>query len=208
MERHVFALNVYRTAAALRHFKAVAQQGKTGHVSTAVDAVLDHDVAGCLVQRSHLAVDTLHHSIRNQTGLGSSGQYPHTQRLCQHQHIAGFGAAVGQNLFRMDKAGHGKSIDRLCAVDRMPAGNDSACLIGFIVAAPQQLLYHFRCHGLRQAQNVQGQLRFTTHGIYIADGVSRSDLPIEKRVIYNGRKEIGGLHQRCVLVQIVDTGIV
>ena len=108
----------------------------------------------------------------------------------------------------MDEAGHGQTVDRLRAVDGVAAGDDGAGLIGLVVAAPQQLLHHVLGHGLRQAQDVQRQLRLTAHGVDIADGIGRGDLPVQEGVVHDGREEVGGLHQRRVLIQIIDTGVV
>ena len=108
----------------------------------------------------------------------------------------------------MDKAGHSQTVDRFRTVDGVASGDDGTGLVGFVVAAAQQLLHHVLGHGLRQAQNVQRQLRLAAHGVDVADGVGRSDLSVEERIIHDGREEIGGLHQRRVFVQIVDAGVI
>ena len=108
----------------------------------------------------------------------------------------------------MDKAGHGQAVNGLRAVDGVAAGDDGAGLVGLVVAAPQQLLHHLSGHGLRQAQDVQRQPGLAAHGVHVADGVGRGDLPVQERIVYDRREEVGGLHQRRILVQIVDAGVV
>ena len=142
--------------AALRHLEAVAQQGKARHVGAAVDAVLDHDVPGRLVQRGHLAVDALHHLIRHQIRLGGGGQHAHAP-------AASSAAARRRDVRRCwsGSSADGRSRtrpDRRWAprLDGVAAGDDGPGLVGLVVAAPQQLLHRVLRHGLRQAQDGSG----------------------------------------------------
>ena len=208
MEGHVFGADVYRAAAALGHLEAVAQQGEARHIGAAVDAVFHHDVPRRLVQRGHLAVDAVHHAAVHQSRFGGGGQYAHAQRLGQNQHVAGLRAAVGQDAAGMHETGHRQTVDRFRAVNGVAAGDDDASLIGLVIAAPQQLLHHIGGHGLGDAHDVQRQLRLAAHGVYVADGIGRGDLPIQEGIVHDRREEIRGLHQRRILVQIVHAGVV
>ena len=93
-------------------------------------------------------------------------------------------------------------------VDGVSAGDDDARFIGLVVAAPQQLLHHVGRHGFWDAHDVQRQLRLTAHGVYVADGVGRGDLAVQEWIVHDRRKEVGGLYQRRILVQIVHAGVV
>ena len=158
MEGHVAALDVHGAAAALGHLEAVAQQGEARHIGAAVDPVFHHDIPGGPVQGGHLAIDPVHHRRLRQPRLGGGGQHAHAQGLGQQQDVPGLCAAVGQHPPGVHEAGHGQAVNRLRAVDGVSPGDDGPGLIGLVVSAPQQLLDHLPGHGLRQAQDVQGQL--------------------------------------------------
>ena len=208
MEGDVPALDVHGAAAALGHLEAVAQQGKARHIGAAVNPVFHHDIPGGPVQGGHLAIDPVHHRRLRQPRLGGSGQHAHAQRLGQQQDVPGPGPAVGQDAPGVHEPRHRQPINGLRPVDGVAAGDDGPGLIGLVIPAPQQLLHHVLGHGLRQAQDVQGQLGLPAHGVHIADGVGRGDLSIQEGIVHNRREKVRGLHQGRVLVQVIHAGVV
>ena len=200
--------DVQGAAAALGHLEAVAQQGEAGHIGAAVHRVVHQHIPGCLVQGGHLPVDALQHRRFHQLRLGGGGDDPHAQRLCEQQHVAGSGAAVGEHLIRVDKARHRQAVDGLGPVDGMPAGDDRPRLVGLGVAAPQDLVYRVLVHGFGQAHDVQRGAGLAAHGVHVAQGIGRRDLAEEIWVIHDGREKVRGLHQGHLVGDYIDAGIV
>ena len=208
MEGNLAGPDVDGAAAPLCHFKAVAQQGEAGDVRTAVDRITDHNIPGRFVQRGHLPPDAFQNRLLHQIRLGGRGQNAHAQGLGEDQRVPGPGAAVFQDRLGMHKAGYGQSVNGLCTVDRVPAGDDGPRLIGLGVASPQDLLHGGGLHPLRNTHDVQGQLGFRAHGVDVAHGIGRRDLPVKERIVHNGGEKVGGLDQRHRIADGVDAGVV
>ena len=67
---------------------------------------------------------------------------------------------------------------------------------------------HLLGHLRRYGHNVQGDLGGGAHGVNIADGIGRRDLPEHKRVIHNGREEIQRLHDRQIVADAVHRRVI
>ena len=99
--------------AALGHLEAVAQQAEAGDIGAGVNLMAHHHVTGGLIQGGHHAVGEGEGVLVQQVGLGGAGQHADADGLGQHQHIAGPGGGVGQQLVWVDKAGDGQAVLRL-----------------------------------------------------------------------------------------------
>ena len=208
MIRHPAALNVDGHAAPLRHLIAVAHERKARHIRAAVDAEAQHDIPRGLVERRHLAVELLQQRLLHQIGFCRRRDDADAERLCQDQRVARLRVRVGQHLFRMDEARHGQAVDRLRAVDRMPAGDDGPGLIRLVIAAAQDLAHGVAVHLVGQTHHVQRQLRLAAHRIDITQRVRRRNLPVEERVIDDRRKEVCCLYDGDVVRDLVDARVV
>src|SRR5262249_11679256 len=58
------------------------------------------------------------------------------------------------------------------------------------------------------ADDVEGSLRDAAHGVDIAQRVGRSDLAVKIGVVDHGRKKIDRLHERNVIAEPVDAGVI
>ena len=76
------------------------------------------------------------------------------------------------------EAGDRQAVNGPSAMNGMSAGNDGACLINLVVAAPQQLPDRVGAHRFGQAEDIERQLGFTAHGIDAAQSLGRGNLPI------------------------------
>ena len=208
MEGYPVCIDMDRYAAALGHLIAVSQQGKTGHVRTAVHRIFYHDIPCFFVQGLHLQADPFQDRRLRHLGFCGCHQNPDPKRLCQNQVISRSGAAVCQNPVRMHKSGHGQAVKRLRSVDRMSAGNDRSRLIGFLITATKNLLYGMGVHLLRNAHQIKRQLRLPSHGIDVAQRIGCRNLAVHKRIIHDRRKKVRRLHQGQLIVQPVDAGVV
>ena len=90
----------------------------------------------------------------------------------------------------------------------MSARNDHAGLIGLVVSAAQDLPDPFLFHGFRHAQDIQGQPRFSAHGVDIRNRIGRGNLTEQVRIVHDRRKEIHRLDQRRFIIDDIDAGVV
>ena len=74
--------------------------------------------------------------------------------------------------------------------------------------AAQDLPQHVQIHALGEADKIQCRFDLTAHGVDIAQGIGRGNLPKGIGVINHRREEIHRLHQGNVLGNAVDGSIV
>ena len=63
-------------------------------------------------------------------------------------------------------------------------------------------------HIRRDGHDIQAQLRLTTHGIHVAQGIGSCDLAKQIGVIRNGRKKIHRLHQCQLIRDFIDRCVI
>ena len=78
----------------------------------------------------------------------------------------------------------------------------------FFGTAAQDLPQHVQIHALGEADKIQCRFDLTAHGVDIAQGIGRGNLPEGIGVIDHRREEIHRLHQGNVLGDAVDGSIV
>jgi hypothetical protein len=79
----------------------------------------------------------------------------------------------------------------------------------FFQTALQYFLQDGFSHGLfREPDDIHGRERPAAHGVHIAEGVGRGDLPETVWVVDDGREKIQGLNQGQIVPNFIDTGIV
>ena len=128
--------------------------------------------------------------------------------LCQNQNVSRLCTGIGQYPLRMHKARDRQTVDRLRAVDGVPAGDDCACFIRLVVAAAQNLAHSFIVHRVRQAHDVERQLRRAAHGVDVAERVRRGNLPVQERVVHNRREKVRRLDDCRVVTDDIDACVV
>ena len=155
-----------RASAALGHLVAVPEKRKARDVRTGMHRVSQHDLRGIAVERRHLVVDPLQHIVADETiAFGRGRQDADAERFRQDQYVAGPRAAVRQHARGIHEAGDREAVDRLGAVDRVAAGDDRAGLIGLVVAAAEDFLDRFLIHLVRDAHDVERELRRSAHRV-------------------------------------------
>ena len=108
----------------------------------------------------------------------------------------------------MHEPRHGKTVFWLIVMDAMPARNERARFIDFVISAAQHGMHGLHGHGFRDGHYVEAKLRFPTHGIHIRKRVGGSDLPKQVRVIGNRREKVHRLHQRERIADAVNRGVI
>ena len=166
------------------------------------------DVPGLPVQGAELPVNPLHQFRLRELRLGRCGDDADAEGLRKDQHVSRLRAAVGPDPLRVHEAADRKPVNRLCSVNGMSAGDDGAGLIGLVVAAPQNFLDGLLLHAVGNAHDVEAELRLAAHGINIAEGIGRRDLPVKEGIVHNRRKKVRGLDQCPFLVQKINAGVI
>ena len=108
----------------------------------------------------------------------------------------------------MDIAGDAQAVFRLIVLNGVAPGNDAARLHSLLVAALQNFPDGLLRETAGDAQQVHRHGRPSPHGIHVAEGVGRSDLPKPEGVIHNGGEEIHGMNGGDLVGNAVNTGVV
>ena len=194
--------------AALRHFQQMPHRAEAGHVRAGVDAILDHDVARGLVQRGHHAIGKTGRLVADQPGLHAGGQHADADRLREENDVTRLRAGVRQNAVGMHKARHGEAVFRLVVKDAVATRDECSGLIDLVIAAAQNVVHDLPGHVLRDGHDVQRKLRLAAHGVDVREGVRRGDRAEGIRVVGDGRKKIDRLHERQLVGDLIDRGVV
>ena len=75
-------------------------------------------------------------------------------------------------------------------------------------AARQNLTGNLNAQTARDAQQVHGMARSSTHGVYVRQRVCRRDLAKQERVVDHRWEEVDGLHEAQILPYAEDARIV
>ena len=169
---------------------------------------MHHCVTRAAVERCH----ELHG--KRLTGLGQKlrlcrrRQNADAERLCQKQHVTLLRARVREHLVRVDKARDGETILRLVVENGVPTRDERACLVDLVVSAAQKRVYSLLRHVGGNGHDVQAELRLAAHCVDVGQGVCRGDLAEGIRVVGDGREKVHSLHQRQLVRDLIDRGVV
>ena len=187
----------------------MAQQAEAGHIRTGMDfRALQHGFRRLVVQLRHGANKPVILRRIQQIRLCSGGQYAGSQRLGQHQRVAGSCAHVPQHPVRADIARDAQAVFRLIVLNGMAAGNHAAGLHRLLVAALQNSADSLLGETARHTQQIHGHGGPSAHGVHIAEGVGRGDLAEPEGIVHNGGEEIHGVDGGDLIGDPIDAGIV
>jgi len=130
-------------------------------------------------------------------------------RIGQEDFVSRAESLFREDLFRMDHARHGQAILQLLVLDAVPPDKRNPCL-GHLVASPlENLPENGDVHLLDgKGDKVHGRFWDPAHGIDIAQGVGRGDLPEPVGVIHDGREEIDCLYKSNVIGNLIHPRVV
>src|SRR5581483_2357967 len=209
------AVNFQADAAGPRQMIKMAQQPEPGHVRRRVDGLLraDADSAHRLrrarVQRRHAATGGLQRGRVAVIELGRRRDNAGAQWLSKHDYIAGPRARVRGNVVWIDQAGDGQAKLRLGVLHAVPADQHRPRLRYLFRAAAQYLRQLVRIALLDgEAEDVHDRDRPAAHRVDIRERVGRRDLPVEIRVIHDGRKEVHRLNEGEVVREAIDARVI
>ena len=106
--------------AALGHFPGVPEEPTAGNIRGGVRPMLDHGLAGHVVQRPHGLGHALEQFLGALAPLQGSGQDAGANGLGQHQLIARLRGSVGDDLVGMDYPSDRHAVLQLLVHDSMP----------------------------------------------------------------------------------------
>ena len=109
---------------------------------------------------------------------------------------------------RVYKAGHGKTVFHPAVRNGMPACKAAAGFCHLFSAAAQNLAQNVQIHILWETDQIQRGLYLAAHSVDIAQGICGSDLPKGVWVIHHRREKVYGLHQRNVIRNAVNCGVI
>ncbi len=208
-QRQILQLHLCGQARTTADFQKMAGQAEPGHIghrmqsvqigqgnpdTVELGGVADHlGIAGCV----ELAL------------LQRGGQYPHAQRLAQHQDIARPGVRIAPDPIRVHQAQANQPIDGFKHVDAVAAGNRNARFTADAGAALEHAAYNLgRQLGNRHAHQRQRHDGRAAHGVDIGQGIGRRDATKIKRIVDYRREKIGGGNQRLIVVKPIDGSII
>src|SRR5437867_4317579 len=129
--------------------------------------------------------------------------------LCKDEQIAGTRICIGGNAPDIDYSCDSESINWFGISNRMAADDHASHLGRLRKAAAQNRGNHsWRNEIGWKADNVQCGQRAPAHGENIRERIGRGDLPVGKRVVYNGRKEINCLHKGPMPIETIYASVV
>ena len=132
-----------------------------------------------------------------------------SDRLGQHQRVAGFRGRVREHRVGVDGADHRQAVLRLRVVDRVAAGDEAAGRRGrrgpAVEHARQQLE---RQPFARPRHEVQREQRGAAHRVDVGERVRGRDPAPVVRVVDDRREEVGGDDDGEVVTEPVDRGVV
>ena len=192
----------------VQHLVEVAQEAEAGDVGAGVNVVAPGPLRGVLVQGGH-GLDRRVHGLR--AGLlhpvgGADDAHP--QPLGQDQGVAGAAPVVGVDPVRMDNAHDGQAVLHVAVGDGVAPRQDAPGLDDLLRAALHDLPQDVQIHGLREADDVQGGLYLTAHGVDVAEGIGGRDLAEGVGVLHHGWEEVQGLDDGDVVGHLVHGGVV
>lgn len=175
------------------------EQTKARDIGGGMGAMSHHQLGRRPVQRRHRRYHDISRFPGSRLPFDCRGNYPGAERFGQEQDIPRFGAGVGNDLVRIDYAGHCDAEFQLLVLDRMSAHNHSSRLRYFGVPAFKYLRKNPERERHRKADNIQGSQRPSPHRENIGQGIGRRDLAERKGVIHDRRKKVHRLDQRLSL---------
>ena len=90
----------------------------------------------------------------------------------------------------------------------MPSRKHCSGFNHFIRSALQDLSKDLYIQAVRKCSQIQRHLRLSAHGIYITEGICRSDLSKQIRVIHNRGKKVNRLDHCQIVINFIDRSII
>ncbi len=108
----------------------------------------------------------------------------------------------------MHRADDCEAVLRLVVADRVPAGQDRARGAHALVRAGEDVAEHLDRQLFRKRRDREREERRPTHREHVVQRVRRGDRAERARVVDERREEVDGEHDRALVVEPVDRGVV
>ena len=190
------------------HLVEMAEEAEPGDVGGGVDGVPAAAFRRGLVQGRHGGHRSVHRAGSGLAHPVGGADEADAQRLGQDELIAGLSGVVGGKAAGVYESGDGQAVLHAGVGDGVPSREDAPRFGHLFRAAAQDLAEDVQVHALREADKVQRGLHLAAHGVDVAEGVCRCDLPEGVGVVHHGREEVHRLHQRDLVGDAVDGSVV
>ncbi len=202
-------LHARRHARAPADLQQMAGQAEARHVGHGVHTLDLRQDAAHAVELGGVAQ---HLSVAcgiEQALLQRRREHAHAQRLAQHQRITRLRVGVAPHAVRVHQAQAHQAVDGFEHVDGMPPGDGDARLAAHGRTAFEHPADDLgRQLGDGHAHQGQRQDGRAAHGVDVRQRIRRGDTTEVAGVVDDGGEEVRGGHQRLLVVQAVDGGIV
>ena len=133
---------------------------------------------------------------------------PRTQRLAEHEHIAGAGFLIRNQLIGGHDAGCRQPVLNFHIAHRMASRDYRAGLLHAVSPSAQDVAENAQFElVIGKAHDVQGGNRPATHGVNVAQRIGSSDLAEDIGIVHERRKEIQRLHDHEILAKAIDARV-
>ena len=161
------------------------------------------------VELNHHLDGFLFESGAGQTTFDRSCGDANPERLCQHEQISGPGRGVGEHVARGDQTGDRQSEYWFWVANGVAAHQHALRFFHFTGSASENRVNDGRRHQIRRdAHQVERGQWTAAHGIDIRKRICCRDLPINKRIVHDGREKIHRLDERPVTVDAINACVV
>jgi hypothetical protein len=196
---HGFKRHLGGHLAGLEHVGQMADQPEARNIRGRAHSNFERCSGRTIVQRRHGSHCFGHPRLQQRVTLQCSGQDSGSERLGEHQQVAGTGAGIREHAVGMHFSDDGHPERRLDRIDGMAAQLETVRARGHLGGSPQDLTQHVKRHTVpRPADQVQGEQRRGPHRVDVAEGICGRYGSPGRRIVDDRREEIHGRHQSAV----------
>jgi hypothetical protein len=191
-----------RDPAGGQHPVQVAEQAEPGHVGGRAHPGGQGGLARARVEQGHRGDGGRDDAGRRLPALECGGDHAGADRLGEDQPVPGLRPVDGQQRGRVGQAGHGQAVLGHRVVDRVAARDEAPGLRRHLRAAAQHLAQDGEVEPVgRPGGHVDREQRPAAHRVHVGQRVRGGDPAPVGRVIHDRGEEVGGQHQRALVVE-------
>ena len=145
----------------------MSKQSKSSDIRTCGNIILFHNLLAYLIQGCHDRLCLADCRWRCHLCFDRSIHDTTSDLFCKNQYISRSAAVVLKDLIRVNESGYAETVFRFIILHRMSPHKNSTGFFYFIRASCENLPQYLRVETIRKSHNVQCNLRFPSHRIYI-----------------------------------------
>ena len=186
----------------------VPEQPEPGDVRHGVRLEAADDVRGREVQLEHRLDRRVERAVGSDPVTLRLEDDPGAEALRQEKHVAGDRAGLRPDPLWVHGSDDGEAVLRLGVANRVAARQNRAGLTHLRVRTREHLAEHLHRKLLGERGHGQCEQRPAAHCEDVVERIRRRDRAERARVVDQRRKEVDGEHDRALVVEPVDRGVV